>query len=381
MPDTPHITLELIGGSEDGVRYESPIACGYYWQADYDPRQRHASCQITPALAASAKPRLELRIAPHDLVTSRSMSSPARTTDFLSVENSQHLDELFREAVSAIDAGDIAALEQFLVAHPNLVHERLESPGSWLRDQVGGALDTFFKRPCLLWFVAEDPIRNGKLPSNIATVAQSIIRAAQREAVTNLQKQLDYALKLVAWSTIAPKCGVQINLIDTLVDAGANPHGNPDNALVNGNFAAAERLVERGATLTLATALCLGRWDEAAQLAPAATDRQKRFALVLAALNGQADAMRRMIALDVDVNAPSEDLHSHGTPLHHAVCSGSLDAVRALVEAGADLNAKDTAWHGTPLGWAEHCAGDAATNERGKMLREIAAYLSALKTP
>jgi len=35
MTDTPHIILELIGGSEDGIRYEGPIANGYYWQADY----------------------------------------------------------------------------------------------------------------------------------------------------------------------------------------------------------------------------------------------------------------------------------------------------------------------------------------------------------
>jgi ankyrin repeat protein len=297
------------------------------------------------------------------------------------VDNSQHLDALFREAVSAIDAGDVTTLERFLVAHPNLVHERLESPGSWLRDQVGGALDTFFKRPYLLWFVAEDPIRNGTLPANIAAVAQSLIRAAKRAAVPNLQEQLDYALTLVAWSTIARKCGVQIDLIDTLIDAGANPDGNPNNALVNGNVAAAEHLVERGAKLTLAAALCLGRWEEAAQLAPTTTDRQKQFALVLAALNGQADALRRMIAMNVDVNATSEDLYSHGTPLHHAVCSGSLDAVRALVEAGANLNAKDTAWQGTPLGWAEHYVGEAAANEQGKMHREIAAYLSAWKKP
>jgi hypothetical protein len=29
------------------------------------------------------------------------------------------------------------------------------------------------------------------------------------------------------------------------------------------------------------------------------------------------------------------------------------------VEAGADLNAKDTAWNGTPLGWAEHYVREA----------------------
>ncbi len=31
------------------------------------------------------------------------------------------LDPLFREAVSAIDAGDVSALERLLAAHPSLV--------------------------------------------------------------------------------------------------------------------------------------------------------------------------------------------------------------------------------------------------------------------
>ena len=32
-----------------------------------------------------------------------------------------------------------------------------------------------------MWFVAEDPVRNGKLPGNIAQVAQTIIDAAKRQ--------------------------------------------------------------------------------------------------------------------------------------------------------------------------------------------------------
>ena len=83
-----------------------------------------------------------------------------------------------------------------------------------------------------------------------------------------------------------------------------------------------------------------------------------------------------MIRAGVDVNAPSGDLYAHGTPLHHAVCSGSLDAVRVLAEAGADLNIKDTAWGGTPLGWAEHYIGEGKP-DASKQYVEIAAYLRA----
>src|SRR3989442_1939193 len=175
-----------------------------------------------------------------------------------------------------------------MAKHPRLLRDRLDTPSDWLRDKVGDALDGFFQKPYLLWFVAEDPVRNGKLPRNIAQVTRAIIQAAERASVESLPEQLDYALRLVSWSWIARDCGVQIELIDVLVDAGASPYGNPENALVNGNFAAAEHLVQRGATLTLATALCLGRWDDVTRLAGAATASDRQFGLVLAAHSATA---------------------------------------------------------------------------------------------
>ena len=157
--------------------------------------------------------------------------------------------------------------------------------------------------------------------------------------MADLREQLDYALRLVSWSWIARQCDVQIALIDVLVDAGASPDGNPDNALVNSNFAAAAHLVERGAPLTLSTALCLERWNDVDRLAAEATARHKQFALTLTALKGKADALRRIVGLGTDINSASEDLYSHATALHHAVSSGSLEAVKILVDAGANLGA------------------------------------------
>ncbi|MFY9820469.1 MAG: hypothetical protein WAM82_03755 [Thermoanaerobaculia bacterium] len=220
------------------------------------------------------------------------------------MDEARRLDALFHEAVTAMDTGDVATLEQLLAAHPRLVRERLGSPGAWLRDRVGGALDGFFRQPYLLWFVAEDPVRNGKLPENAAEVARAILQAAQREGADHLQEQLDYALRLVCWSWIARECGVQTRLIDVLVDAGASPDGrtvyegrfgtHSDAAIYNGNFAAAEQLLRRGAPLTLSTALCLGRWDDAERLAQAATLEERQDAFVQAALLGNAEALRRV---------------------------------------------------------------------------------------
>jgi peptide-methionine (S)-S-oxide reductase len=291
------------------------------------------------------------------------------------MDNPDILDSLFCEAVSAIDGGDVTTLERLLTKHPRLVRDRLDAPGDWLRDKVGNALDGFFQQPYLLWFVAEDPVRNGKLPHNVAQVTRTIIQAAKREGVDSLQEQLDYALRLVAWSGVASRCGVQVELIDALIDEGAAPSGEANNALVNGHFAAAVRLIERGGKLTLAVALCLGRWEDAERLAQTATAPQKQFALVLAALNGKAEAVARLLKFGVDVNAPCPDLHAHGTPLHHAVWSGSLEAVKVLVETGAELGTKDRAWQATPLGWAEYAQSEQKDNERAQRYAEIAAYL------
>ncbi len=138
---------------------------------------------------------------------------------------------------------------------------------------------------------------------------------------------------------------------------------------------AGQHLVKRGARLTLATALCLGRWDDVRRLAHTTSARDKQFGFILAALNGKAEALSSMIDLGVDLNGVSTDLYSHATALHHAVWSGSLEAVKVLVEAGADIDTRDTIYDGTPLGWAEYAQGEHARDERGKRFAAIAAYL------
>jgi hypothetical protein len=40
------------------------------------------------------------------------------------------------------------------------------------------------------------------------------------------------------------------------------------------------------------------------------------------------------------------------TPLHAAAVSGSADVIRLLLDRGADIEARDTSWDDTPLGWA-----------------------------
>ncbi len=270
--------------------------------------------------------------------------------------DNESLDPSFREAVSAIDAGDVRALEHLLATHPKLVHGRLN------HDAEG---EEYFRQPYLLWFVAENPIRQGTLPKNIAQVTRAILEAAERQGVDSLREQLDYALALVCSGRVPRECGVQRELIDVLADAGADPDSALVPALAHRELAATERLLERGARLTLLAAACTERKADIERLVREASAEDRQVALAGAALNGQSNTLALLIDAGVDLNAFSPPgFHPHATALHHAVDSGSLDAVRLLVEAGADLATKDRIYQGTPLDWAEHL-----------QRTEIAAYL------
>lgn len=283
-------------------------------------------------------------------------------------------EDAFHQAVTAIHTGDVERIQLLLAAHPRVVTDRLDGSPEWLRRHVGDAADGFFSRPYLLWFVAEDPVRTGHLPPNIGEIIRVIVDAARKTNVATLQEQLDSTLRLVCWSGVAADAGLQLEMIDALLDAGASPAKNPNNALVNGHIAAAEHLLSRGAVMTLGAALCLERWDEAERLNAPATSEIRQFSLVLASLNGKAAAVEWILARGASPNEPSADLYGHGTPLHHAVCSGSLDTVKVLVNAGANLQRRDSAWNATPLGWAEYYEQNSDPKQRWRY-SAIASYL------
>jgi len=289
--------------------------------------------------------------------------------------NGADFNALFREAVAAIDAGDVGALERLLRQHPELVRERLTEPGDWLQSQIGQALIGFFKDPYLLWFVTEDAVRTGQLSANVGAIARTIIEAARGAGASDLQQQLDSTLHFAVCSPIGRDDRRQLDLIDVLIGAGASTEGGPVQAFICHNAAAARHLVDRGARLTLPAALCLGLWDDVARLAPHATAEEKQVALGLAALNGRAEALSRLLPLGVDLDAFTSGFYSHATPLHHAVWSGSLATVKVLVEAGAKLTTHDKAEDATPLGWAEYATTLPAAASQGKQYREIVAYL------
>ena len=285
-------------------------------------------------------------------------------------------DPLFRRALATIDAGEAETLAQLLDSHPGLARQRLATPDKG-----------YFRHPFLLCFIADNPIRKGWLRGNIVAMADIIIRAIRRQAADTLQEQLDYAVGLVATGRIPRECGVQAELIDLLIDAGATP-GDGMGALANGNPDAAWQLIRRGGKLTLAAAagigferVGMGSAEAVDRMIAGADKRERQLALVVAAFYGRADVLEKLIGAGADPETghgrmrgmdpdayPDEDsgFHSHGTALHQAVAAGSLAAVKMLVEAGADVGVKDRIYDGTPLDWADYLQRDPEVGEEEK---------------
>lgn len=273
------------------------------------------------------------------------------------METAEITDAIFREAVEAIDNGNIAVLEKLIGQHSYLVKERLKT-----------GEEGYFKDPYLLWFVADNPVRIEKLPVNILDITALLIGAVKKEAADTAQQQLDYALGLVATGRIPKESGIQIRMMDLLIDAGAVPD-NGLGAIANGNLEAAGYLIKRGGKLTLAAAVCLEWIDDIHRLASTTDKDEQLIALTAAAFYGKTEMISLLLNMGIDPNGypkSGSGFHSHATPLHQAVSSGSLESVKLLVEAGASLSAKDKTYDGIPMDWAEYLERDEGIHETAR---------------
>lgn len=247
-------------------------------------------------------------------------------------------DATFRRAVELLDAGDAAGLRAHLRQNPNLALQRVVFEGG-----------NYFRSPTLLEFVAENPVRHGTLPPNIVRVAEVILDAgAERFAVNE-------TLGLVCSGRVSRECNVQIPLINLLCDHGADPDTATLTAALHGEFEAVNALTQRGARVTLPLAAALGRTADALRLIPIADSENRHQALALASQFGHVEIVRALLDAGEDPSRYNPlGFHSHSTPLHQAALAGHEDVVRLLVERGANLEAQDTIWQGTPAGWAKH---------------------------
>jgi hypothetical protein len=253
-------------------------------------------------------------------------------------------DPAFREAVSLMDDGDAAGLSQHLKAHPGLAASRTVFEGL-----------NYFRNPGLIAFVADNPIRNGGLPPGAVEIARLVLEAGGAKDPA----AVDEALGLAASGLSARQSGLQTALIDLFCDYGAKPDGAMLAALGHGEFAAAERLLDRGARLSLPVATGLGRETEAIALMALATAAERHLALALAAQFGRDAVLRRLLEAGEDPDRFNPvGLHAHSTPLHQAALMGRRTTVDILLAFGARRDIRDILWNGTPAGWARHGGHD-----------------------
>jgi ankyrin repeat protein len=167
----------------------------------------------------------------------------------------------------------------------------------------------------------------------------------------------------------AVRAGCPAELIDLLLSRGADPAAaGPDRrspyalAVSLGRSDVAELLRSYGANQDASAtdellSACL-RGDLAAAtslvqrhpgLLGTLTGDQHGAALTHAAETGNAAGLAAMLDLGFPIEARGDD---GGTALHAAAYAGSAEVAELLVSRRADVEATDTTWDSTPLGWA-----------------------------
>ena len=264
----------------------------------------------------------------------------------------------FEEAADAIIAGDAPTLRALLREHPDLVRRR--SPRA--------------HRAPLLHYVAANGVEDYRQisPANAVEVGLVLLDAgAQVDATSEAYGGGSTALALVATSTPPRRAGVQIPLIDLLLERGAaidgvRPGGSTVRAaLANGCPEAARALVERGARVPdVAAAAGVGRLDLVTRFIDGATEEERERALIAAAgIPEGAGVVEYLLGRGVDIAASTG-----WTALHHATGGGGPRMIDLLIRRGAPLEKLNRyggtvlcqalwyAFHGDPERIREHAA-------------------------
>lgn len=268
------------------------------------------------------------------------------------------IDPGFEAAADAIVSGEVEVLRDLLARRPALVSER--SP--------------FGHRAALLHYVAANGVedsRQWQSPREAVALARLLLAAgAEPDAVCDAYGGVT-PLGLVVSSVHPARAGVQVGLVDALVDGGAAVEGPGGDggplltALAFGYLPAARALVRRGARVdTVVAAAGLGRVEEVQACFDAAgalrPDRARPLpvagvsadprahvdrALVWAGRLGHPPVVSFLIDRGADLAAADEQGF---TALHWAAFRADLATMRVLLDRAAPLDARN-AYGGTVL--------------------------------
>ncbi len=278
----------------------------------------------------------------------------------------------FEAAADAVVAGDVATLTRLLRADPKLVRAR----------------STRAHQATLLHYVGANGVEDfrQKTPRNAVEIAKILLKAgAEVDADNGDYGGRGTALGLVATSVHPARMGVQIALLDTLLQAGASPDGLPGGwnpliaALHNGRGHAAEFLAARGARLDLEGAAGVGRlevvrsfFEANGNLKPGATRAQMEDGFLWACEYGHIGVVEFL--LDKGLDAATK---RGCTGLHWAAFSAHADIVKLLLKRSAPMDVRDDNFDGTPLGWALYAWGDPPPESERDRYRETVVLLVA----
>jgi len=256
----------------------------------------------------------------------------------------------FEEAVDAIVSGDLAGIRKLLSEAPDLVRAR----------------STGEHHSTLLHYVSANGVEDfrQKTPPNIVEIAKVLLDAgADVNADSDAYGGRCTTLGLTATSCHPHNAGVQIPLLELLIERGAiidGPDGysGVNGCLRNGRREAAEFFANRGARLDLEGAAGVGRLDvvqsfftEDGRLKPPATEEQMKDGFAWACQFGRTEVVDFLLEKGMQVDAKLR----HGeTGLHWAAYAGHAGIVQLLLDRGAPIDVKDDRYEGTPLDWALH---------------------------
>jgi ankyrin repeat protein len=272
--------------------------------------------------------------------------------------------------LSACTRGDRATAWHLLAADPGLI-QRIQAQNEALLIDFAGTDNT--AALALMLDLGFDLSAARKAPNWL--VGETALHvAAGRGLLANAKLLIDRGAPLEAKNTRGyTPLGVAVRCFEQQSEWTPNDY----------TPAIAQALINAGANvesagMTLAAAVCLRRTEDQTRLTHEAGPTERQIALAAAAYYGVASAIPMLIGLGADPNGGNLGLHPHATPLHNAVCSGSLETVKALVALGAKPDSKDGWHHATPLSWAEYFVRE--TRDPPKQDTEIAAYLHSLIT-
>jgi ankyrin repeat protein len=274
----------------------------------------------------------------------------------------------FESAADAVITGDVATLELLLRENPDLIRARSSREhGATLLHYVAanGVEDFRQKTPKNAVDVAKLLLDAGaEVDADLAYGVSPSLRARYPERVGST------TLGLVATSIHPARAGVQIELMETLLGAGAAIVGSKEAAgegwgfvnscLANGRPEAAQFLAGRGAQLDLEGAAGVGRLDvvqsyfnEDGTLKPPATRGQMESGFMWACEYGHTRVVEFLLNQGLDLSALNHGM----TGLHWAMVGGHLDTIKLLLERNAPLEVEND-YGGTVLSCAIWAVGN-----------------------